>query len=82
MPFAMVHLRLRPISMTAAAIVAGLCPSCLAPEPDRSDARIAAPMIGGMISALLLTMLVLPAVYLGNGGTSKVTNVSAIGLTK
>lgn len=58
-------LRLRPISMTAAAIIAGLLP-IMSGGGTGSEVmrRIAAPMVGGMASALLLTMLVLPAVYL------------------
>ncbi len=58
-------LRLRPISMTATAIIVGLLPVMFGGGTG-SDMmrRIAAPMVGGMISALFLTMLVLPAVYL------------------
>lgn len=58
-------LRLQPISMTAAAIIVGLLPvmygSGTGSEVMR---RIAAPMVGGMLSALVQTMLVIPAVYL------------------
>ena len=58
-------LRLRPISMTATAIIVGLLPvmygSGTGSEVMR---RIAAPMVGGMLSALVLTMLVIPAAYL------------------
>jgi len=58
-------LRLRPISMTVAAIVAGLLPVMLGGGTGSEVMhRIAAPMIGGMLSALVLTMLVIPAVYL------------------
>jgi len=58
-------LRLRPISMTAAAIIAGLLPVMLGGGTGSEVMRrIAAPMIGGMVSALVLTMLVIPAVYL------------------
>lgn len=58
-------LRLRPISMTVVAIVAGLLPVMLGGGTGSEVMhRIAAPMIGGMISALVLTMLVIPAVYL------------------
>ncbi|WP_428390953.1 efflux RND transporter permease subunit [Lichenicoccus sp.] len=58
-------LRLRPISMTATAIIAGLLPVMFgAGTGSEVMHRIAAPMIGGMISALILTMLVIPAVYL------------------
>ncbi|MEO8804354.1 MAG: efflux RND transporter permease subunit, partial [Rudaea sp.] len=49
----------------ATAIIVGLLPvmygSGTGSEVMR---RIAAPMVGGMLSALILTMLVIPAVYL------------------
>ena len=58
-------LRLRPISMTVAAIVAGLLPVMFGGGTGSEVMRrIAAPMIGGMLSSLALTMLVIPAVYL------------------
>ncbi|HKJ22993.1 MAG TPA: CusA/CzcA family heavy metal efflux RND transporter, partial [Gammaproteobacteria bacterium] len=58
-------LRLRPISMTATAILAGLLPVMLGGGTgEQMMRRIAAPMVGGMISAVLLTLLVIPAVYL------------------
>tara|TARA_B110000967_G_scaffold171343_1_gene181776 strand:- start:617 stop:3745 length:3129 start_codon:yes stop_codon:yes gene_type:complete len=57
--------RLRPIVMTMAAITAGLFPIMFG-QGTGSEVmqRIAAPMIGGMVSTLLLTLLVLPATYL------------------
>jgi Cu(I)/Ag(I) efflux system membrane protein CusA/SilA len=58
-------LRLRPIAMTAVAIISGLLPVMLgAGTGSEVMRRIAAPMVGGMISSLILTMLVLPAAYL------------------
>ncbi|MGH6782412.1 MAG: efflux RND transporter permease subunit, partial [Sphingomonadaceae bacterium] len=58
-------MRVRPIAMTVAVIIAGLLPimwgSGTGSEVMR---RIAAPMVGGMITAPLLSMLVLPAAYL------------------
>lgn len=58
-------LRLRPISMTAAAIIAGLLPVMFGGGTGSEVMRrIAAPMVGGMLSSLVLTMLVIPAVYL------------------
>jgi Cu(I)/Ag(I) efflux system membrane protein CusA/SilA len=58
-------LRLRPISMTAAAIIAGLLPVMFGGGTGSEVMRrIAAPMVGGMASSLVLTMLVIPAVYL------------------
>lgn len=57
-------LRVRPVMMTAAAIVAGLLPIFLGTGTGSEVmSRIAAPMIGGMISALLLTLLILPSAY-------------------
>jgi len=58
-------LRLRPICMTATAIIAGLLPVMYGGGTGSEVMRrIAAPMVGGMLSSLVLTMLVIPAVYL------------------
>ncbi len=58
-------LRVRPIAMTVAAIIAGLLPIMLGSGTGSEVMRrIAAPMVGGMISATLLTLLVIPAVFL------------------
>jgi Cu(I)/Ag(I) efflux system membrane protein CusA/SilA len=56
--------RVRPIMMTFAAIVVGLIPIMLG-EGTGSEVmqRIAGPMIGGMVSSLVLTLLVIPAIY-------------------
>jgi len=58
-------LRMRPIAMTVAVIIAGLLPimwgSGTGSEVMR---RIAAPMVGGMITAPLLSMFVIPVAYL------------------
>jgi Cu(I)/Ag(I) efflux system membrane protein CusA/SilA len=58
-------LRVRPIAMTVAVIIAGLLPimwgSGTGSEVMR---RIAAPMVGGMVTAPLLSMFVIPAAYL------------------
>ena len=57
-------LRIRPVMMTAAAITAGLLPILFgAGAGSEVMSRIAAPMVGGMLSAVPLTLLVLPAVY-------------------
>jgi Cu(I)/Ag(I) efflux system membrane protein CusA/SilA len=57
-------LRVRPKAMTVAVIVAGLLPIMLgAGAGSEVMQRIAAPMIGGMITAPLLSMIVLPAAY-------------------
>ena len=57
-------LRVRPKAMTVAVIVAGLLPLFWGNGTGSEVMqRIAAPMVGGMISAPLLSMLVIPAVY-------------------
>jgi Cu(I)/Ag(I) efflux system membrane protein CusA/SilA len=58
-------LRVRPKAMTVAVIIAGLIPIMIGGGTG-SDVmqRIAAPMIGGMITAPLLSLLVIPAIYL------------------
>ena len=58
-------LRVRPKAMTVAVIVAGLLPILLGSGTGSEVMRrIAAPMIGGMISAPLLSLFVVPAAYL------------------
>ncbi len=58
-------LRVRPIMMTVAAIIAGLLPIMLGGGTGSEVMRrIAAPMVGGMVSATILTLLVIPAVFL------------------
>jgi Cu(I)/Ag(I) efflux system membrane protein CusA/SilA len=58
-------LRVRPIMMTVAAIVAGLLPIMLGGGTGSEVMRrIAAPMVGGMLSATVLTLLVVPAAFL------------------
>ena len=56
--------RVRPKMMTVTAIIAGLLP-ILWSHGAGSDVmqRIAAPMVGGMVSSTVLTLLVIPAVY-------------------
>ena len=51
--------------MTVAATIAGLLPIMFS-EGTGSEVmrRIAAPVVGGMVSATLLTLLVVPAVFL------------------
>lgn len=57
-------LRVRPVMMTAAAIIVGLLPILYGTGTGSEVmSRIAAPMVGGMVSAVILTLLVLPAVY-------------------
>ncbi|OFE12512.1 cation transporter [Pseudohongiella acticola] len=56
--------RLRPVVMTVAAITVGLLPIMQGHGTGGEIMqRIATPMVGGMISTLVLTLLVLPAVY-------------------
>lgn len=58
-------LRVRPVMMTVATIVIGLLPVLYGTGTGSEVmSRIAAPMVGGMISAIMLTLLVIPAVYL------------------
>jgi Cu(I)/Ag(I) efflux system membrane protein CusA/SilA len=57
-------LRLRPVMMTVAAITLGLVPIMWGHGTGSEIMqRIAAPMIGGMVSATVLALLVVPAVY-------------------
>ncbi len=58
-------LRVRPKAMTVAVIIAGLLPIMFGGGTGSEVMRrIAAPMVGGMITAPMLSMLVLPAAYL------------------
>ena len=58
-------LRVRPKAMTVAVIIAGLLPIMWGSGTGSEVMqRIAAPMVGGMITAPLLSMLVVPAVFL------------------
>ena len=58
-------LRVRPKAMTVAVIIAGLLPIMFGTGTGSEVMqRIAAPMVGGMITAPLLSMFVVPAAYL------------------
>jgi Cu(I)/Ag(I) efflux system membrane protein CusA/SilA len=58
-------LRVRPKAMTVAVIIAGLIPIMIgAGAGSEVMQRIAAPMVGGMVTAPLLSMFVVPAVFL------------------
>lgn len=58
-------LRVRPKAMTVAVIIAGLVPVMIGSGTGSEVMqRIAAPMVGGMITAPLLSMFVVPAVYM------------------
>ncbi|WP_188152191.1 efflux RND transporter permease subunit [Teredinibacter waterburyi] len=57
--------RLRPKIMTAGSTIVGLLPILYATGTGAEVmSRLAAPMVGGMVSSVLLTLLVLPVVYL------------------
>jgi len=58
-------LRVRPVLMTAGATIIGLLPILYgAGTGSEIMSRLAAPMVGGMISSVILTLLVLPVIYL------------------
>ena len=58
-------LRVRPKAMTVAVILAGLIPILIGTGTgSEAMSRIAAPMIGGMLTAPLLSLFVLPAAYM------------------
>jgi Cu(I)/Ag(I) efflux system membrane protein CusA/SilA len=56
--------RVRPKAMTVAVIIAGLLPILWGSGTGSEImSRIAAPMVGGMVTAPLLSLFVLPAAY-------------------
>ena len=56
--------RIRPITMTVAAIIGGLLPILIGQGTGAQVMkRIAAPMVGGMVTSTILTLLVIPAIY-------------------
>lgn len=56
--------RIRPVMMTIAGSVIGLLPVMLSTGTGSEVMRrIAAPMVGGMVSATILTLIIFPAVY-------------------
>jgi Cu(I)/Ag(I) efflux system membrane protein CusA/SilA len=58
-------LRVRPVMMTVATIMIGLLPVLYGSGTGSEVmSRIAAPMVGGMASALLLSLIIVPVVYL------------------
>ena len=58
-------LRVRPIMMTVSAIIVGLLPILFGSGTGSEVmSRIAAPMVGGMVTATLLTLVVIPAVFI------------------
>jgi Cu(I)/Ag(I) efflux system membrane protein CusA/SilA len=77
--------RVRPKMMTVTAIIAGLLPILWGHGTGASVMkRIAAPMVGGMVSSTILTLVVIPAVYslwkewqLGRAGRSQARQIAA-----
>jgi len=75
--------RVRPKMMTVVAIMAGLLPIMWSTGTGSEIMqRIAVPMIGGMISSTLLTLVVIPAIYglvkgIGVGESRPFTQLSA-----
>jgi len=56
--------RVRPVMMTVSAIIGGLLPIMWTTGTGADVMkRIAAPMIGGMVTATVLTLLVIPVLY-------------------
>jgi Cu(I)/Ag(I) efflux system membrane protein CusA/SilA len=70
--------RVRPKMMTVIAIMAGLIPILWSTGTGSEIMRrIAVPMIGGMVSSTLLTLVVIPAIYgivKGKGGAAKMSS--------
>jgi copper/silver efflux system protein len=57
--------RVRPIAMTACAVIAGLLPIMWSSETgSRVMKRIVAPMIGGMVTSTVLSLVIIPIIYL------------------
>ena len=70
-------LRVRPIAMTVAVIVTGLLPVMWGTGTGSEVMRrIAAPMIGGMVTAPFLSMFVVPVVYLAIRRRSRATSAT------
>lgn len=64
--------RLRPVAMTAMVAALGFVPMALATGTGAEVRKpLAIVVIGGLISATLLTLLVLPALYLLFGGATR-----------
>jgi Cu(I)/Ag(I) efflux system membrane protein CusA/SilA len=70
--------RVRPKMMTVVAITAGLLPIMWSTGTGSEVMqRIAVPMIGGMVSSTLLTLIVIPAIYAVVKGISLRANAVA-----
>ena len=58
-------MRLRPVTMTKVAIIAALLPILFGTGAgSEAMQRIAAPMVGGMLSVAIMTLAVIPVAYL------------------
>ena len=58
-------MRVRPIMMTVITVIVGLLPIMIGDGTGSEIMRrIAAPMVGGMVSATILTLAVIPAIFL------------------
>ena len=76
-------LRVRPKAMTVAVIIAGLLPIMFGSGTGSEVMRrIAAPMVGGMITAPLLSMFVIPAAYLLLHRVRRVRSAAVNSITK
>jgi Cu(I)/Ag(I) efflux system membrane protein CusA/SilA len=72
-------LRVRPKAMTVAVILAGLVPIVWGSGTGiEVMSRIAAPMLGGMVSAPLLSLFLIPAVFLLRRGAKDQVRISAL----
>ena len=57
-------MRIRPIMMTAGSVIVGLLPILYGSGTGSEVmSRIATPMVGGMVSAMVLTLLIVPVIY-------------------
>ena len=57
-------MRIRPVMMTAGSVIVGLLPILYATGTGSEVmSRIATPMVGGMVSAMVLTLLIVPVIY-------------------
>lgn len=61
--------RLRPVLLTAISTIAGLLPVMFGQEPGSEVmSRIAAPMIGGLLTSVVLTLFVIPGIFVWLSG--------------
>jgi HAE1 family hydrophobic/amphiphilic exporter-1 len=71
--------RFRPIMMTTAAMIAGMIPLAFVLDPGaQAEASLGTVVIGGLSSSLLLTLLLVPVVYVALAATPSRTTDSAV----